>query len=79
MEDIFHSIYRVLKPVALKLGQELVHIAKDAGAGIGNEGIATSAWVLNDIVQDKDAKSALIDERNEWMCVLLDKTTACFI
>ena len=71
--DIFRSIYRVLKPMALKIGQALVPMAKDAGAAIGKEGIATSARVLNDIVQGKDAKSALMDEGKEGMRVLLDK------
>ena len=51
--------------MALKLGQALVPMAKDAGAGIGNGGIATTARVLNDIVQDKDAKFALMDKGKE--------------
>ena len=74
--DIFRSIYRVLKPMALKIGQTLVPMAKDAGAAIGKEGIATSARVLNDIVQGKDAKSALMDEGKEGMRVLLDKANS---
>ena len=74
--DIFRSIYRVLKPMALKIGQTLIPMAKDAGAAIGKEGIATSARVLNDIVQGKDTKSALMDEGKEGMRVLLDKANS---
>lgn len=71
--DIFRSIYRALRPMAMKVGSALAPIAKEAGEALGKEGIATSARVLNDIVQGKHVKESVLSEGREGLRRLLDK------
>ena len=71
--DIFRSIYRALKPMAMKIGHTLAPMAKEAGRAIGNEGIAVGARALTDIVQGKEPKAAIADEGREGVRRLIDK------
>jgi hypothetical protein len=73
--DIFKSLWRVLRPVAANIGSALGPVAKEAGKAIGQEGIATGARVLNEIVQGKNAKAALENEGREGVKRLLDRAS----
>src|SRR3954465_13166116 len=50
--SIFSSLWRFLKP----MGKALAPIAASAGKAIGQEGLATSARVLNDVISGQDLK-----------------------
>jgi hypothetical protein len=51
-------------------------IAKEAGRAIGQEGIATGARVLNELVQGREAKEAIASEGQEGIKRLLDRASA---
>jgi len=71
--DIFRSLWRVLKPIASNIGHTIVPLAKQAGQALGQEGIATSAKVLNKIVEGSNPKEALISEGKEATSRLLER------
>ena len=67
--DIFKGLWRYLKP-ALK---NITPALKEAGKAIGQEGLATSARVLTDVVKGGDLKEALATEGREGVSNLLQK------
>jgi hypothetical protein len=70
--DVFRSIWRILKP----LGTALAPMAKEAGRAIGQEGLATGARVLTDLVEGKTpVKDALTTEGREGVKRLLDRAS----
>jgi hypothetical protein len=73
--DIFRSIWRVLKPMATAVGQAVTPVAKTVGSAIGEEGLATGARVLSDIVQGKNAKESLINEGREGARRLFERAS----
>jgi hypothetical protein len=70
--DVFRSIWRILKP----LGTALAPMAKEAGRAIGQEGLATGARVLTDLVEGKmPVKDSLANEGREGVKRLLDRAS----
>jgi len=67
--DVFRKFWRFLKPVA----RSLQPIVASAGKAIGEEGLATTARVLNDVVQGTDIKDALANEGREGISNLLGR------
>jgi hypothetical protein len=69
--DIFRSLWRVLKPVA----SAIAPMAKEAGKALGQEGLATGARVLNQLVEGNEPKDALALEGREGLKRLLDRAS----
>ena len=67
--DIFKSVWRFLKPTV----KSLVPVLSEAGKAIGEEGLATTSRVLNDVVQGGNLKDALSAESREGVANLLKK------
>ena len=73
MGDIFRSLWRFIQPIVTNIGKAAIPLAKSAGKAIGQEGLATSARILSDIVQGKDIKEAVAEEGREGMRKLMEK------
>ena len=73
--DIFRSLWRVLKPYAISAGRNIVPVVKSAGRAIGEEGLATGARVLTELVQGKDVGETLKNEGQEGVRRLLEKAS----
>jgi hypothetical protein len=58
------------------MASAMAPIAKEAGRAIGQEGIATGARVLNELVQGREAKDAIASEGQEGIKRLLDRASA---
>ena len=67
--DIFRSFWRVLKPLAKRVGPVL----SSAGKAVGEEGLAATARILNDVVQGGDLKESVISEGREGVRNLLGR------
>jgi len=67
--DIFRSFWRVLKPLAKRVGPVLT----SAGKAVGEEGLAATARILNDVVQGGDLKQSLVTEGREGVRNLLGR------
>ena len=67
--DIFRSLWRVLKPLAKRVGPVL----SSAGKAVGEEGLAATARILNDVVQGGDLKQSLVSEGREGVRNLLGR------
>src|SRR5882724_4927829 len=65
--DIFRSFWRFMKPMARKLAP----VVASAGKAIGEEGLATTARVLNNVVQGNELKDAITSEGKEGIRNLL--------
>jgi hypothetical protein len=76
MGDIFRSLWRVLKPFGMNIGTALAPMAKEAGKALGEEGLATGARVLNEMVQGKNVKDSLAAEGREGVKRLLDRASS---
>ena len=76
MGDIFRSLWRFIRPIATNIGKAAIPLAKSAGKAIGEEGLATSARILSDIVQGKDIKEAVAEEGREGMRKLMEKASS---
>jgi len=74
--DIFRSLWRVLRPLAVNVGQAIRPLAKEAGKALGEEGIAASAKFLNKVVEGNDPKHALASEAKDAASRLLDRTNS---
>jgi hypothetical protein len=59
--DLFRRFWRVLKPFA----QTLTPVVKSAGRALGEEGLATTARVLSDVVQGANIKDSLTNQGRE--------------
>lgn len=59
--DIFRRFWRVLKPIA----KTLAPIATSAGKALGEEGLATTARVLSDVVQGGNLKESVQSQGRE--------------
>ena len=59
--DIFRRLMRFLKPIA----SAMAPVAASAGKAIGEEGLATTARVLNNMVQGANIKEAIASEGRE--------------
>lgn len=64
--DIFRSLWRVLKPLAKST-------LSSAGKAVGQEGLAATARILNDVVQGGDLKQSLVSEGTEGVRNLLGR------
>ena len=53
--DVFRKFWRFLVPIAKSFGP----VMTEAGKAIGQEGLATTARVLNDVVQGATIKDAI--------------------
>ena len=67
--DVFRRFWRFLKPIA----KSLAPVVTSAGKAIGEEGLATTARVLNDVVQGSSLKDAVANEGKEGVINLLGK------
>jgi hypothetical protein len=67
--DIFRRFWRVLQPIA----KGLAPVVSSAGKAIGQEGLATTARVLSDVVQGTDLKEALEAEGRQGARNLLTR------
>ncbi|HEX4852447.1 MAG TPA: hypothetical protein VFV08_16635, partial [Puia sp.] len=67
--DIFKSVWRFLKPAV----KHLAPVLSEAGKAIGEEGLATTSRVLNDVVKGGNLKEALTTEGREGVANLLRK------
>lgn len=62
--DILRTFWRLLKPMAVS-----------AGKAVGQEGLATTARVLNDVVGGQNLKDSLASEGREGVRHLLDRAS----
>jgi hypothetical protein len=69
--SVFKSLWRYLRPMASALGP----IAKEAGAALGQEGLATGARMLNQLVEGSTPKEALAVEGREGVKRLLNRAS----
>jgi hypothetical protein len=67
--DIFRKFWRVLQPIAKSLGP----VVSSAGKAIGQEGLATTARVLSDVVQGTELKDAIEREGRQGARNLLSR------
>ena len=73
--NLFKSLWRFIRPIASNLGKAAVPLVKSAGRAIGEEGLATGARIINDIVEGKNIKESLVDEGREGVRKLLEKAS----
>jgi hypothetical protein len=73
--DIFRSLWRILKPIGMNIGNVVAPLAKEAGKALGEEGLATGARVLNEMVQGRNPKEALRNEGREGVKRLFDRAS----
>ena len=69
--DIFRSFWRILKPMAKSLSP----IVASAGKAIGQEGLATTARVLSDVVGGQDLREAVASQGREGIKNLADRAS----
>lgn len=67
--NVFRTLWRFLRPIA----KTLAPVAASAGKAIGEEGLATTARVLNNVVQGGTLKDAVLNEGREGAINLLGK------
>ena len=74
--SLFQNLWRFIRPIATNFGKAALPIAKSAGRAIGEEGLATSARIINDLVQGKNLKESITDEGREGVRKLLEKASS---
>lgn len=67
--NLFRQFWRFLKPMA----KSLAPVVASAGKAIGEEGLATTARVLNNVVEGGDLKDAISSEGREGVRNLLTR------
>ena len=67
--DIFRSFWRVLKPFA----KSLAPVITSAGKAVGQEGLAATSRILNDVVQGGDLKESVLNQGREGVQNLLGR------
>jgi len=63
LANIFKSVWRFLKPAV----KQLAPVLSEAGKAIGEEGLAATSRVLNDVVKGGNLKEALSTEGREGL------------
>lgn len=69
--NVLRTLWRYLKPIASTISP----IAANVGKELGKEGLATTARVLNKIVEGGDVKESIVGESKEGVRNLLTKAT----
>jgi len=67
--DIFRRLWRVLQPIA----RGLTPVLKSAGRAVGEEGLAATARILNDVVQGGNLSQSVMNEGKEGVRNLLGR------